>query len=136
MVGRGLSQRAKPVSGAKVLVLGVAFKPGIDDARNSPAERIIELLMAQGAEISYHDPFVPTFSVGGDVFLSERLTLNSLPLTEAALAESDCIVVVTGHKNLDYDWVTRHASLVVDSCNATAHVRERPSHVLRLGAPT
>jgi UDP-N-acetyl-D-glucosamine dehydrogenase len=135
LVGQGLSRQGQPLLGAKVLVLGVAFKRDIDDARNSPAERIIELLLARGAEVSYHDPYVPAFAVGGDVFRPERLTLTSIPLTEAALTASDCVVIVTGHHGLDYDWVARHAPLVVDSCNATANVREHPSSILRLGAP-
>lgn len=135
LVGQGLSRRGLPLQGARVLVLGVAFKPDIDDARNSPAERVIELLLAQGAKISYHDPYVPTFAVGGDVFRPERLALTSLPLTEATLADSDCVVIVTGHHSLDYDWVARNAPLVVDSCNATATVRESRSPIIRLGAP-
>jgi UDP-N-acetyl-D-glucosamine dehydrogenase len=136
LVGRGLSRRGRPLLGARIIVLGVAFKPDIDDARNSPAERIIELLIDQGAEVSYHDPYVPSFTVGGDVFQPEALTLTSVPLTEAVLSNSDCVVVVTGHHVLDYGWITRHATLVVDSCNATGNVREHLAHVLRLGAPT
>jgi UDP-N-acetyl-D-glucosamine dehydrogenase len=135
LVTRGLSRQGQPLTGARILVLGVAFKPGIDDARNSPAERVIELLMAQGAQINYHDPHVPDFTVGGNVFRAERQTLTSVPLTEAALTQSDCVVIVTGHRTLDYDWVVRHARCVVDSCNATAGVREQPPTVLRMGAP-
>jgi hypothetical protein len=56
-------------------------------------------------------------------------------LTETNLKESDCVVIVTGHRGLDYDWLTRHAALVVDSCNATAHVTKNSSSILRLGAP-
>jgi UDP-N-acetyl-D-glucosamine dehydrogenase len=134
-IGRGLSRRGKALLGARILVLGVAFKSDVDDARNSPAERIIELLLAQGAEVSYHDPHVPNFVVGGDVFLTEKRMLASVPLTEPVLAESDCVVIVTGHHQLDYDWVVRHAPLVVDSCNATSDVQGQHSTVLRLGAP-
>jgi len=136
LVGKGLSQQGRGLHGAKILVLGVAFKPDIDDARNSPAERIIELLLGRGAEVSYHDPYVPTFSVGGDVFRPERLTLTSVPLTEAALADSTCVVIVTGHHGLDYTRVLRGAALVIDTCNATARAEPRPAHVLRLGAPS
>jgi UDP-N-acetyl-D-glucosamine dehydrogenase len=135
LVGQGLSRQGRPLSGAKILVLGVAFKPDVDDARNSPAERIIELLLARGAQVNYHDPFVPTFAVGGDVFRPQPLTLNSVPLTEAALENSDCVVVVTGHRSLDYAWVVRHASLVIDSCNASGGGLEHARRVLRLGAP-
>jgi UDP-N-acetyl-D-glucosamine dehydrogenase len=135
LVGQGLSRRSRPLMGARILVVGVAFKPDIDDARNSPAERVIELLLARGAEVNYHDPYVPTYTVGGDVFRPERLTLSSVPLNESNLGESDCVVIVTGHHSLDYDWLTRHAPLVVDSCNATADVAKDSSSILRLGAP-
>jgi UDP-N-acetyl-D-glucosamine dehydrogenase len=135
LVNQGLSQQGKPLSGARILVLGVAFKADVDDARNSPAQRVIERLLAQGAKVGYHDPHVPAFTIGGDVFHPQRLTLTSVDLTEAALAENDCVVIVTGHHTLDYDWVARHAPLVVDSCNATSNTRERPAHLLRLGAP-
>ncbi len=135
LVTQGLSRQGLPLRDAQVLVLGVAFKPNIDDARNAPAERVIELLLARGAQVSYHDPYVPTFSVGGDVFRQEKLTFTSLPLTESLLAQSDCVVIVTGHRALDYAWVVRHASLVVDTCNATKDLSPHPPHVLRLGAP-
>lgn len=135
LVGQGLNRQARPLPGAKILVLGVAFKPDVDDARNSPAERIIELLLARGTEISYHDPYVPTYTVGGDVFWSQRLTLSSVPLTQATVAQSDCVVIVTPHQGLDYDCVVRHAPLVVDSRNVTANVREPSALILRLGAP-
>jgi UDP-N-acetyl-D-glucosamine dehydrogenase len=134
LVSRGLSRKGQALLGAKILILGVAFKPDVDDPRNSPAERVIELLLAQGATTNYHDPYVPEFTVGGDVFHSEKQTLISVPLTESALVEHDCVVIVTGHHDLDYDWIVSHSALVVDSCNATASVGEHSSRVLRLGA--
>jgi UDP-N-acetyl-D-glucosamine dehydrogenase len=135
LVTRGLGRQGRPVLGARILVLGVAFKPDIDDARNSPAERIIELLLDRGAEISYYDPYVPSFTVGGDVFQSEPTTFTSVPLTESALTDNDCVVVVTAHQAVNYDWVVRCAPLVIDSCNATADLHENAPHILRLGAP-
>jgi UDP-N-acetyl-D-glucosamine dehydrogenase len=136
LVGRGLSRQGRPLLGARVLVLGVAFKPNIDDARNSPAERVIELLLAQGAaDVSYHDPYVPTYTVGGDVFWPQRLTLTSVPLTQTAVSQSDCVVIVTNHDGLDYDLVARHAPLIVDTRNATAGVSAPASLILRLGTP-
>jgi UDP-N-acetyl-D-glucosamine dehydrogenase len=135
LTGRALSGKGKPLLGAKVMVLGVAFKPDVDDPRNSPAERIIELLLARGAEVEYHDPYVPTFTVGGDVFLSGQRTLASVPLTEDALSQCDCILIVTGHHRLDYAWIVSHSPLVVDSCNATVGVKERFLKVVRLGVP-
>ncbi len=135
LVCQALSLRGKPLRGARVLVLGVAFKPDIDDARNSPAERVIELLLSRDAVVGYHDPYVPTFRVGDDVFHRDALMLESEPLTEEALAAADCVVVVTGHRSLDYGHVVRSADVVVDTCNATAAVEEAHERVVRLGVP-
>jgi len=135
LVCQGLSLRGKPLRDARVLVLGVAFKPDIDDARNSPAERIIELLLSRGARVRYHDPYVPRFQVGDDVFHRETVVLESVPLTEEEIAAADCVVIVTGHRCLDYARVVRHADLIVDTCNATAAVDEGREKIVRLGAP-
>jgi len=131
-----LGSQGRSLSGARVLILGVAFKRDVDDARNSPAERIIELLLGRGAIVSYHDPYVPLFHVGGDVFLRDRVTLTSAPLTAEAIAGQDCIVIVTGHSALDYAWIVAHARLVMDSCNATAGVTFGREKIVRLGAPS
>jgi UDP-N-acetyl-D-glucosamine dehydrogenase len=128
-----LAEAGEPLKGAKVLVLGVSFKRDIDDARNSPSERIIELLINRGAQVTYHDPYVPAFQVGGDVFLRERLTLLSQPLSEANLKGADCIVVATGHRSIDYAYVAQHARSVVDCCNALHFVKEGRQNVVRLG---
>ena len=134
LVVKGLSRRGKPLAGARVLVLGVAFKADIGDARNSPAERVIELLQGQGADVRYHDPYVPTYRVGGDVFQRKPLTLRSVALTDAELAAADAVAIVTGHHNVDYAHVLAHASLVVDSCNVTQGL-VGDAMVIRLGAP-
>ncbi len=134
LVVKGLSRQGKPLTGARVLVLGVAFKADIGDARNSPAERVIELLLGRGADVRYHDPYVPTYRVGGDVFQREPLTLRSVALTDEELAASDAVAIVTGHHNVDYARVLAHASLVVDSCNATRGLVGGAT-VIRLGAP-
>jgi UDP-N-acetyl-D-glucosamine dehydrogenase len=135
LVGQGLSLQSQPLLSAKVLVLGVAFKPDIDDARNSPAERVIELLLARGANVDYHDPYVPTFAFGGDVFQSEQIELQSVPLTDERLRTADCVVIVTGHHGLDYERVVDRARLVVDTCNATVGLKESSALILRLGTP-
>jgi UDP-N-acetyl-D-glucosamine dehydrogenase len=130
---QALSQAKVAVRDANVLVLGVAFKRDVDDARNSPAERVIELLLKRNAKVTYHDPYVPRFHVGGNVFLKETVTLLSQPLTDAILKEADCVIIVTGHHAIDYDFVTKTASTIVDCCDATAAVSSR-KHVMRLGA--
>jgi UDP-N-acetyl-D-glucosamine dehydrogenase len=135
-IGEGLNLQGRTVKGAKVLILGVAFKRDVDDPRNSPAERVIELLLAQGADITYHDPYVPYFQVGPDVFHNAEHRLQSINLTEKELAANDCVVIVTGHRCLDYAWVVRHSALVVDCVNATSGVTGGREKIVRLGAPT
>ncbi len=135
LASRALSLHGKPLSGARVLVLGVAFKRDIDDARNSPAERVIELLLSRGAQVAYHDPYVPSFRVGGNVFHREPITLDSVALTEEELAAADCVVIVTDHRSVDYERVVRHAKLVVDTRNTTAGVSGYGEKIVRLGAP-
>jgi UDP-N-acetyl-D-glucosamine dehydrogenase len=135
LASRALSLHGKPLSGARVLVLGVAFKRDIDDARNSPAERVIELLLSRGAQVAYHDPYVPSFRVGGNVFHREPVTLESVELTEEELAAADCVVIITDHRSVDYERVVRHAKLVVDTRNTTAGVSGYGEKIVRLGAP-
>jgi UDP-N-acetyl-D-glucosamine dehydrogenase len=134
LVARGLSRQGRGLAQANVLVLGVAFKRDIDDPRNSPAERVIELLLLRGAQVKYHDSYVPHFSVGPDVFHRKKLTLNSVPLEDAILSEADGVVIVTGHRNVDYERVVSQARLIVDCCNATAEVKTGREKIVLLGA--
>jgi UDP-N-acetyl-D-glucosamine dehydrogenase len=89
------------------------FKRDIDDPRNSPAERVIELLMQREAQVQYHDQYVPHYTIGPDVFCREKTTLSSVALDEA-LAQCDCAVIVTGHSHVNYQQVIDRAPLVVD----------------------
>jgi UDP-N-acetyl-D-glucosamine dehydrogenase len=95
----------KPLKGSKVLMLGVTYKADIDDYRESPAEKILELLRAAGSEVAYHDPFVPEFD-----------GLSSVPLEPE---QYDCVVIVTAHSNIDYADVVERSGVVVDFRNAT-----------------
>lgn len=134
LVSRWLDAHGSTVSGARVLVLGVAFKPDVEDPRHSPAERVIELLLQRGALVTYHDPHVPTFQVGADVFHPARELLASVELTDTALHAADVVVILTAHRAVDHGRVVRLARRVVDTANATA---QWPApHVLRLGAPS
>jgi UDP-N-acetyl-D-glucosamine dehydrogenase len=136
LLAQALGRQGRPLEGAKVLVLGVAFKRDIDDARNSPAERIIELLLKRGAQVSYHDPYVPRFRVGRDVFYRDEHWLDSTDLTDEVLLAADCVVIVAGHRKVDYARVVRHAPLVVDTVNATGDLSNlTPASVVRIGAP-
>jgi len=132
-IAKALNMLGKPLRGADILLLGVTFKRDVDDARNSPAERIIELLIAAGARISYNDPYVPVFQVGNDVFCRQSLTLQSVPLTAERVRACDCLVIVAGHSCYDYLWLVREAALVVDTVNATRGLAG--DHIIRLGAP-
>jgi len=134
IIAQGLNQRGKSLNEAKILILGVAFKPNIDDARNSAAERVIELLIKRGAVVAYHDPYVPTYSVGGDVVLQEQVAFSSVDLTPDVLAGVDCTVIVTGHSCVDYGWIVEHSSLVVDAVNATRKLSHHKDKIIRLGA--
>ncbi len=118
LAAEGLSRQGRGLKDARILVLGVAFKRDIDDARNSPAERVIELLLQRGAHVDYHDPYVPEFKLGPDVFHRQGVVLKSVALDDAHLRAVDCAVIVTGHRAVDYARVAQKTACVVDCCNA------------------
>lgn len=101
----------KPLRGSNVLLLGVAYKKDIDDVRESPAMKIIELLQDRGAEISYHDPYVQTIPP----MRKHDIDMSSVPLTDDVLRESDVVIIVTDHSSIDYQRVVNLAPLVVDT---------------------
>jgi UDP-N-acetyl-D-glucosamine dehydrogenase len=127
LVAEALNERGKALRGAKVGILGVAFKPNVRDARNSPAADIIAGLAARGADVTFHDPHVATFRDSDGV---SRETVDVAGLT----AESDAVVVVTAHRAIDWDGVYASADLVVDTVNSSRDRAVRPRQVLRLGA--
>ncbi len=133
---KALSETGIAMKHARILISGVAFKRDVDDARNSPAERVMEILVGRGATVSYHDPYVSRFRIGGDVFKREVSEYISQPLTEAALGNADCVIIVTGHRSIDYSFVVRHSHAVVDCCNATDGLSANPRKVIRLGDGT
>lgn len=110
-ISEALNQRRKSLNGSSVLVMGVSYKPNIDDMRESPALKIIELLQNKGARVLYHDPHVPVLPRTR----KHSLDMKSALLTENLLRATDCVVVVTDHKNVDYDLIANNADLVVDS---------------------
>jgi UDP-N-acetyl-D-glucosamine dehydrogenase len=102
----------------KILMLGVAFKRDVDDTRHSPAVRIMELLLGDGAShIQYSDPFVPNLWVKGRDFTAQ-------PLTEETLRNADLVIITTDHSQYDYDFIVRHANVIIDTRNATKHVSD------------
>jgi len=132
---QALNRRGVCLADTRILVLGVAFKPDVDDARNSTAERVIELLLDRGARVEYNDPYVPQYRVGPDVFHAPTTVLESVPLTEETVARTDCVLILAHHSSYDYAWLVRHARLVVDTRNATQGIPGRDRNVVRIGAP-
>jgi len=109
-----LNERGLALKGARVLVLGIAYKRDVDDVRESPAVRIIELLQEKGALVVYHDPYVPRVPR----MRQHRLDMVSVPLTDAALENCDVVVIATDHGCIDYARIVARAPLVVDTRNA------------------
>ena len=107
-VVRALNSRRRALNGSRVLVIGVAYKANVNDMRESPALRIVELLRAEGGNVEYHDPFVPTLP---------KLGLASIPLTPDSAREFDVVVVVTAHDGIDWEMVGESANLIVDLRN-------------------
>jgi len=127
LVAEALNDRGKALKGARIGVLGVAFKPNVRDARNSPAADVIAGIAARGAEVRFHDPHVATFKDARSV-VRENTDLDGL------LDWADAIVVVTAHAAIDWDSTYARASLIVDTVDASHGRVTRPRQVLRLGA--
>ena len=121
-VVEAVGEGGKALKGAKVLVLGVAYKKDVDDLRESPSLKVIEILESRGAEVSYNDPYVGSLRAR-KLRHYETFELDSVELGEAALREADCVLIATDHGAYDYEWIVRHARRVVDTRNATKNVR-------------
>ncbi|MBI2527038.1 MAG: nucleotide sugar dehydrogenase [Candidatus Rokubacteria bacterium] len=123
LVADSLNERGRAVRGASVLVLGVTYKPDVNDIRESPALEIIEMLARKGARLSYADPFTPQLSVDGHKF-------SAVEPSGEAFAAADCVLILTNHSAFDYAAVVERAPLVVDTRNALkAYRRAHPSIV-------
>jgi UDP-N-acetyl-D-glucosamine dehydrogenase len=114
-----LNDRGRSLKGAHVLILGVAYKRDIDDDRESPAYKLMELLERKHATFSYHDPFVPQLQA------SRRYDfgLRSVPLSAETIAAADAVLIATDHSQFDYQFIVDHSRLIVDTRNATRNVR-------------
>jgi len=106
-----LNQHRKSIRGSRVHVLGVAYKAGVNDIRESPALNVMKILADKGALLSYTDPYIPTVR-------EEGLEFESVPLEAARMKAVDCVVILTAHREIDYDLVVRTAPLIVDTRNA------------------
>lgn len=118
LASTALNRNKKALNGSKILILGVAYKKDIDDMRESPALSIIDLLRAKGAEVVYHDPFVPEVTFDHAYTIGEAEPLTNSELTDALLQECDCTIICTEHSAIDYKKVCDLAPLIVDTRNA------------------
>jgi UDP-N-acetyl-D-glucosamine dehydrogenase len=121
-----LNERGKPVKGAKVLILGLAYKPDIDDVRESPSFELIEELAELGADVKYNDPHVPATHR----MRQHDLQMRSQPLTAQSLGAYDCVVIATHHSAYDWQMIADHAALIIDTRGAMRNVKGRRDHIV------
>ena len=120
-----LNEVGKPVKGSNILILGAAYKPDIDDIRESPALDVIHLLEQKGAKVNYHDPYVQRID-------HEDWEMESIKDLDKGLTESDCIVIVTNHKVYDYPEILEKSNLIVDTRNALGEIGRKNPKVVKL----
>ena len=125
MVAEALNRRGRSLSGANILALGVAYKRGVNDTRESPALEVMDQLLQKGAKLSYADPYVPVVTVGG-------AKLRAIQADAAAIRAADCVLILTDHEEFDYQDVVAGAALVVDTRNATWGIQPSVAEVIRL----
>jgi UDP-N-acetyl-D-glucosamine dehydrogenase len=126
-IADALNEDCKPLKGSRISVLGVAYKKDVDDPRESPAFVILELLQRRGAQVSYNDPHIPSLPS----MRHHTIVLDSEALTEQYLASQDCVVIVTDHSAYNYEWIVRHARLVVDTRSATGNVPKGVGRIVK-----
>ncbi len=122
-IARALNEHRKPLKGSRVLLLGLAYKPDVNDTRDSPAFDVAQELISRGAIVTYHDPCVPQASVNGTM-------MKSVPLSAASLARIDCAVILTNHSTVDYALLLRRVPIIVDTRNQ--YGANRSPRVVRL----
>ena len=123
-ITRALNDERKSVRGARIAILGMSYKPNVGDCRESPSLRVSELLLEMGAEISYHDPHVASARIGERTFTSQSL--------DEIVANSDCVVLLTDHRDYDFDKIASQAHLIVDTRNAFKNVHAPHARIVKL----
>jgi UDP-N-acetyl-D-glucosamine dehydrogenase len=116
-VADALNDSGKAVRGSRIVIIGVAFKPNVDDVRESPALDVLELLRNKGANVVYHDPYVPQIRLHDDTQLESEVYSDTL------LADADCVVIITDHSRYDWQHIVDHSRVIVDTRNATGQVQ-------------
>ncbi len=111
---KALNAQGISIKGAKILIVGVAYKPDVDDTRESPGLKIMALLEKEGARVDYHDPYVPILPKTRKY----KFDKISVPLTTEKIIQYDAIIIVTNHSNIDYSFIAEKAKLIIDTRNA------------------
>ena len=120
-----LNETDKVIQKSSILLLGMAYKRNIDDLRESPALEMFKLLVEAGADVSYHDSYIPEFKHGDKV-------IRSIELSQETLSNPDIVIILTDHSSVDYEEVCRHARLILDTRNATKNVNTPSARIVRL----
>jgi UDP-N-acetyl-D-glucosamine dehydrogenase len=123
-----LNDHSKPLRGSRIAMLGVAYKKDVDDPRESPSFKLMELLLAGGASLTYNDPHVPRLPRMRHYDVPD---MASCPITPEYLAAQDAVLIATDHSAYDYDFIVRHAKLVIDTRNATKKVAENREKIVK-----
>jgi UDP-N-acetyl-D-glucosamine dehydrogenase len=126
-IGSALNDRQKSLKGSRVLLLGVAYKKDVDDLRESPSLKILELLSARGAKVDYNDPFFPQIHKLRHYNFEG---MKSVPLDTKMLAAYDCVLIATDHTTYDYPMIVESAQLVIDSRNATRRIARHRNKII------
>jgi UDP-N-acetyl-D-glucosamine dehydrogenase len=125
LVGEALNDQGRAIRGSAVLVMGVTYKPDVNDIRESPALEIIEMLERKGAVVSYADPFAPQLSIDGS-------KLTAVDASAANVGAADCVLILTNHTSFDYSMIASRAKLVVDTRNALRAYRRTHAQIVTL----
>jgi UDP-N-acetyl-D-glucosamine dehydrogenase len=127
-VAEALNERAKPIRGSRIALLGMAYKKDVDDPRESPSFKLMEMLIQRGGEVTYNDPHIPALPPMRHYNVP---ALDSQELTADYLASQDCVVIATDHSAYDWDFIVSHAQLVVDTRNATIEVEAGRAKIVK-----
>ena len=123
-IAEGLNCHKKPLHCSKILIVGAAYKKDVKDLRESPSLEIIDILIKKGSLVSYYDPYLPYLKIDG-------INLKCLPFNKNSFKDSDCVVIVTDHSNVDYKFIVNNSKLVIDTRNVLKGVKDR-SNIVRL----
>ncbi|GAB4332099.1 MAG: nucleotide sugar dehydrogenase [Calditrichia bacterium] len=123
----GLNQHKKSINGSRILILGMAYKKDIDDKRESPSLKLMEILLDKGADVDYHDPYIPKLGK----MRKYNFEKGSIELTAENLASYDAVLISTDHSVFDWDFIVKHAQLVIDTRNATKNVTEGRDKIVK-----